>query len=122
MTVSRSDGLTAFARVNDPGTSHEAAESLTPDRLRRSMLAVWECLEMWGPMTDTDLCAQYQRNGLTWGWPKQSESGIRSRRAELCHHQLVRPVGTVRLASGRNAIRWAVVIERVATNTQSTGQ
>jgi hypothetical protein len=90
------------ARLTDPQTSHEAAESV--GNLTATKEAILKALAR--PGTDVDLVERYQnlRNA-----PRASESGIRSRRAELVRDGLVQDSGDrVRLASGRNAIVWQV--------------
>lgn len=90
-----------YARHTDPQTSHDAAASVT--NLTATKQAILKALVR--PGTDVDLVQRYKN---LHGAPAASESGIRSRRAELALAGLVKPVGTARLASGRNAIVWAV--------------
>lgn len=90
------------ARHTDPQTSHDAAESV--DNLTATKQAILRVLAR--PRTDVDLVEAYMnyRNA-----PRASESGIRSRRAELVAAGLVIDSGQrVKLASGRNAIVWQV--------------
>lgn len=100
--------LVARARRADPETSHEAAASLTSDKLRRSQEAVLALLRERGPMDDQHLVREYAWN-FDASAPEQSESGLRTRRKELVQRGLVRATGTVRLPSGRNAIVWGAV-------------
>jgi hypothetical protein len=91
----------AHARRTDPATSHEAAESLSSDRLRASQNAVLAFLRRHGAMTDIDLVERY--DGLA-----QSPSGLRTRRKELVARGLVVDTGSwVRTPSGRRATVWA---------------
>lgn len=103
----------ARARTTDPGTSHAAAQSVKP-KLRDKQQLVLQCMKHRcepAGVTDTDLVLAYQR------WcsqsefpPRQSESGIRTRRKELVDAGLVRDTGRrERLPSGRQAIVWEVV-------------
>ena len=95
----------ARARTSDPDTSHAAAASLTPETLRLSQSAVLSVLtEYPGGLTDQGLALVYGSRR-----PAQSESGLRTRRAELVRGGLVVDTGRrERLASGRMAVVWAV--------------
>jgi len=98
--------MNAYARNTDPDTSHEAAASL--DDLTARRRAVLHVLQRFGPSTDALLVATYEteieRGALL---PRQSSSGIRTRRHELVDAGLVVDTGTRwRLSSGRNAIVW----------------
>jgi hypothetical protein len=101
------------ARPTDPETSHQAAESISETHLRASQGWVLAVLSYTGPTTDVDLVATYEhfvRTGTQV--PPQSQSGIRSRRAELVEQGLVYDTGLRRrLPSGRQAVVW----NRVAT-------
>lgn len=89
------------ARHTDPQTSHEAAASVTD--LTATKLSILKALNH--PRTDVDLVSAY--NNLKTA-PITSESGIRSRRAELVAAGLVVDSGErVKLPSGRRAILWA---------------
>ena len=89
------------ARHTDPHTSHQAAASV--DNLSETKQAILKALTH--PRTDVDLISAY--NNLK-GAPRASESGIRSRRAELVVAGLVRDTGLrAVLASGRKAVLWA---------------
>lgn len=98
----------ARARNTDPETSHAAAASLTVDTLRASQAAVLAALNSTGPMTDVSLVEWYTEAAkVDPDYPRQSPSGIRSRRAELTAGGLVEDTGQrVRLESGRQAIVW----------------
>ena len=98
----------AKARTTDPSTSHAAAASITEDTLRESHTAVLGFLREYGPLTDVDLVIGYTDAVGLGMYPRQSQSGIRSRRAELVAAGLVEDTGErTRLASGRQAIVWA---------------
>lgn len=97
-----------YARRTDPPTSHAAAASITEDALRRSQKAVLSFLRSQGPTADARLVARYEQIYEVYGWPKQSPSGLRTRRRELTDAGLVKDTGDrVRLDSGRNAIVWS---------------
>ena len=67
------------ARTLDPSTSHQAAASVTNLTVtKRAILILLETA-----MTDFDLVKQYQNHANAGLVPMASESGIRSRRAEL---------------------------------------
>jgi len=90
-----------FARKTDPTTSHEAAAQV--DNLTATKQAILKALNH--PRTDVDLISAYKNLS---GAPVASESGIRSRRAELVTAGLVLDTGLrAKLPSGRNAIVWA---------------
>ena len=97
----------AHARATDPRTSHEAAASITSDKIRASQDAVLRVLRRTGPICDAELVRVYQQRAADWQLPSQSESGLRTRRKELSSKGLVEDSGEkVRLASGRQAIVW----------------
>lgn len=92
-----------FARHTDPQTSHEAAQSINPVALTATKQAILKALNR--PRTDVDLLSAYKS---LHGAPVASESGIRSRRAELVAAGLIVDTGErAKLPSGRNAIVWA---------------
>lgn len=96
-----------IARSSDPETSHQAAESITPEKLRTSQAAVLFVLATRGPTTDTGLIDGYLNSPVPL--PPQSPSGIRTRRKELVRMGAVADTGLRhRLISGRHAIVWAV--------------
>lgn len=101
----------AGARFTDPQTSHDAAASVKD--ITRTQKAVLKLLAAVGPLTDEDLIGYYTWQTLVadpYDFPKASESGIRSRRAELVTLGLVKDSGErAKLASGRHAIVWQVV-------------
>jgi hypothetical protein len=99
----------AHARASDPETSHAAAKSVR--RIRRSQAAVLSCLKLLGPRPDTLLLSGYEAHRDEHQWPKQSPSGIRTRRKELVAQGFVADSGVRRrLDSGRMAIVWAVTV------------
>ena len=91
---------TAKARNFDPKTSHDAAASV--DNITATQEYVLKALRK--PRADVELVEVYRRFKTS---PRASESGIRSRRAELVDRGLVVDTGKrVRLESGRFAIVW----------------
>lgn len=92
----------AKARHSDPQTSHDAAESVKD--ITKTQIFILKALRK--PLTDVDLVFAYRAYKTA---PQASESGIRSRRAELVQRGQVIDTGRrVRLASGRHAIVWQV--------------
>jgi hypothetical protein len=96
------------ARNTDPKTSHEAAASvknLTRTQEYIMLLFKAKC-EL---MTDEQLVAWYRWAEANMLAPTASESGIRSRRAELVREGYLFDSGSrEKLKSGRNAIVWGV--------------
>lgn len=91
----------AHARHNDPDTSHEAAASVSDIRERQRY--VLTCLEHLKEATDEELVEAYPRYDL----PRQSTSGIRTRRRELADLGLVVQTGAKRvMSSGRRGHVW----------------
>lgn len=97
----------AGARTTDPGTSHQAAASVKD--ITDTQRAIYILL-LAGPANDVEGWACYKYgidNGLC---PLISESGYRSRRAELVALGLVKDSGErVKLPSGRNSIVWSAI-------------
>jgi hypothetical protein len=90
-----------FARLTDPETSHEAAQSVTNiTPLKAEILQ-----RLATPMTDADLFELLRTSSRLI----VTESGVRSRRAELVHAGLVKDTGArEKLSTGRNAIVWGL--------------
>jgi hypothetical protein len=92
----------AKARHSDPQTSHDAAESVKD--ITKTQAFILKALRK--PLTDVALVDVYRAYKTA---PRASESGIRSRRAELVKRGQVIDTGRrVKLASGRHAIVWQV--------------
>lgn len=92
---------TARARATDPETSHAAARSV--EGITATQTFIVKAL-LRQPAHDQELIARYRN--MT-GAPAASESGIRSRRAELVDRRIIEPTGqTIRLDSGRYSIVW----------------
>ncbi len=102
--------MTARARGTDPATSHAAAGSIGGEQLRASQQAVLvELSRHRQGLTDVELVEFYTLAAEIGRVPKQSPSGIRSRRHELVEAGLVVDTGMrIKLESGRNAVVWAV--------------
>lgn len=97
-------------RTLDPSTSHQAAASVS--NVSATQKAILKLLSIFD-MTDQDLIRYYNEQ-IRMGadardFPRASESGIRSRRAELVELGLVQDSGQrTTLDSGRKAIVWTV--------------
>lgn len=97
----------ASARLTDPQTSHDAADSVK--NVTSTQSAILTLLTF--PMTDEDLIDSFYRMADNAGWKQASPSGIRSRRAELVAKGLVVDSGErAKLSTGRNAIVWMAVL------------
>lgn len=96
----------AKARRGDPETSHQAAESVA---VRENQVYVYQVLSQLGPSTDEWLVYCYPQY---MSEHRQSPSGIRTRRKELCRKGLVRWTGEkVRGRTNRLMRVWDVVRE-----------
>jgi hypothetical protein len=92
-----------FARRTDPKTSHDAAESV--QNITATQQAILEICHK--PITDHTLVAYYKNLADQGIVPRASESGIRSRRAELVAKGLVVDSGKrAPTYSGRSQIIW----------------
>jgi hypothetical protein len=94
----------ANARLTDPVTSHEAADSVS--KVTDTQEAILKLLVR--PMTDEELLTAYSWASAAGEAPRASGSGIRSRRHELFDRGLVCPVGYSLTASNRKALVWSV--------------
>lgn len=93
------------ARTTDPDTSHEAAASVT--NLTGTQNTILYLFDKFGKLTDEQLQAHYRRMVSQGDAPAASESGVRSRRAELVARGILTDTGQrSKLESGRNAIVW----------------
>lgn len=91
-------------RTTDPLTSHEAEQSV--NNITDTQQAILRLLRT--PMCDAELIFAYRLASEIRSAPYASESGIRSRRAELVDKGLVKQTGTYRRSpSGRRMIVWA---------------
>lgn len=97
----------AGARATDPETSRLAAQSLRPDRMRETQRVIVEILHRFGPACDEDIAVYANQLASLDEAPKQSPSGLRSRRAELVAAGIVRDSGErTKTSSGRQTIVW----------------
>lgn len=99
--------MRAVARCTDPDTSHAAAASLGDLRVSQSaVLDLFVDAAKAGiqSLTDDQLVRWYERQGRE---PRQSPSGLRTRRRELTDAGFIEDTGDrTRLASGRQAVLW----------------
>lgn len=94
--------MNALTRTTDPETSREAAASVKG--LREKQVLVLDVFILYGQLSDELLIWNYRNWFLS---TPQSESGLRSRRAELVRKGLLKDSGKrVKTASGRNSIVW----------------
>lgn len=93
------------ARSTDPDTSHEAADDVLSLTERRK--AILATLSAHGPLTDAELAFAYGVGTRIMGFPRQSESGLRTRRSELAKAGLVIQSGHAVNESGRRVTVWA---------------
>jgi len=94
-----------YARFEDPSTSHQAAKSVK--NITETQASILKILAE--PMTDERLIEIFQGLAEYDMAPKASESGIRSRRADLVKIGLVEDTGIrAKIKTGRSAIVWSV--------------
>ena len=75
--------LMPAARATDPETSHEAADAHDETTVTVSQAAVLHVLATYGPLADVELVERYNAVRVRYDHPPQTDSGIRSRRADL---------------------------------------
>lgn len=97
----------ARARKTDPVTSHEAAASHAPLELNEKRRAVLAVLRTVGPMADEQWIGEYF-DRMDGGLLAQSQSGLRTRRAELVEMGLVGQFGETKIRN-RRVIVWGVI-------------
>lgn len=108
--VARLDGLqvswmdAAYARDRDPSTSHEAAAGISLETLRMTQAHVLGLFKRYGAMTDKGLLARAREHLML-----QSDSGLRTRRAELVKMGKMRWSGMYDTINGRKHRMWEVV-------------
>jgi len=91
------------ARATDPQTSHDASDSVR--HVTETQAFILRVLRK-RPRTDSQLIEAYRNYKQA---PLASDSGIRSRRAELVRSGQVADTGIkLMLPSGRNSIVWGV--------------
>lgn len=99
-------GYSAKARKAHPATSHAAAASVK--NISEVQKVILLHLRYFQDLTDEELIASYRRSEkVNERIPKASDSGLRSRRAELVRLGKVKDSGQRRkTASGRKSIVW----------------
>lgn len=90
-------------RNTDPSTSHEAEKSV---RIGASRKDVYRTFSKYGPMTDAELLQAYRLPSEDL--VPQSDSGLRSRRAELVAAGKLEARGITTNATGRKVTIWAI--------------
>lgn len=95
-----------LARTTDPETSHQAAASLDPVKMRAQHEYVLKLLRK--PGTDFDIACRWIEDHKNYASQNYSPSGLRTRRKELVDMGKVRDSGkrVVLEATGRKAIVW----------------
>jgi hypothetical protein len=100
------------ARRTDPSTSFEAAESIR--NVNQTHTRILELLNVYGPKTDEELTHRWSLEVQHRGWPTITESGLRSRRAELVAAGYVEDSGERGTTeTGRACIVWQTTGKRV---------
>jgi hypothetical protein len=98
----------AHARRTDPSTSHAAAASVGSD-LTDNQRAVMTVLRVMGrPVLDEELVREYLHRYKALHLPRQSESGLRSRRSELTAKAKLVEGEKKRMSTGRLGRTWSV--------------
>jgi hypothetical protein len=99
----------ANARHTDPETSHKAARSLKAENISETQQAILYILRNV-QMSDEQIRVWFE-DGVKHGrWKPASESGLRSRRAELVERGLVKKAGIGETKFGRQTILWAKAV------------
>jgi len=99
----------ALARATDPETSHQAAASVNLTRGQRAVLAEFR---IYRTLTDEQLIKSLAIRATSCRDAMLSDSGARSRRAELVAAGLVRDSGLRgTTVSGRKTVVWEYVSE-----------
>lgn len=96
------------ARNTDPDTSHRAAKKVKHNITERRR-AAFQALQAMGPATDLGLWFYYQTHRGSKGWPQQSESGLRTRRAELVRLGKIQQSGVSEITN-RKRIVWETAV------------
>lgn len=107
----------AVARHSDPATSHAAAASVgDADTLTEKQRAVLRLMPTDRAVTDPQILLAHHaaRRTVPREAPKQSESGLRTRRAELVAFGLVEAAGAVRGETGRTFTTWRLTAKGLA--------
>lgn len=98
--VAAPDTSEAHTRSGDPDTSRKAAATI--DDLNDNQRAVLRVFEEWGrPMSDEQLQHRYEMAARAELLPRQSDSGVRTRRSELRDDGFLVEAGKTHNAGGR---------------------
>ncbi len=97
----------AKARKTDPATSHEAAASITLGELSETKRGIVALLTLQD-MTDEELFARYFQGAEKGYWNHASQSGVRSRRAELVRDGVVRAKAYSKTKFNRTTTVWGI--------------
>ncbi|URM87008.1 helix-turn-helix DNA-binding domain protein [Arthrobacter phage Basilisk] len=120
---------TAPVRNTDPATSHLAAASISPAKLstiRSRVLAILKADRATSAgLTHDALIAAYKKYAVRLGWPRASDSSIRTRCNELWRDGEVERVedASGRSGMGNAAILWRAVSvqnKKTAGDTEET--
>lgn len=98
----------ATARLTDPETSWMAARSLKAERISETQRVILGILQT-APSTDEDIIYIYKKGATQGLWKPASDSGIRSRRAELVTRGLVHKVGIGTNEFGNKMTIWEAI-------------
>lgn len=93
----------ANARTTDPQTSHDAVAQVNTRPLTDKQRAIARVFRGCGAMSDYELVLQYNRYVKEMDLPMQSDSGIRTRRAELVKAGVLVLHGRTTLPNGNKA-------------------
>ncbi len=105
MQRDRRYGLHAVARHTDPETSHKAAHSVTG--ITESQARVLALVKQFGPLSDPEIRHRWQEMVDGGDYPPITDSGLRTRRAELVRRDKLRDSGVrTKTPSGRECIVW----------------
>ena len=113
LRVPKESGPTPRARNTDPVTSHEAAAKIakTPAALNDKRRAVLKCVAVIHTCegSDESIAWTYIEHMSERGWPKQSPSGLRTRRKELVDMGMMENTGrTTTTKGGGKTIVWGL--------------
>lgn len=99
--------VAALTRETDPDTSRQAAASISETKMRETQRVIVDILDRFGPACDEDIAIYAHQLESLGEAPKQSPSGLRSRRAELVSAGVIRDSGErAKTSSGRQTIVW----------------
>lgn len=96
------------ARITDPVTSHLAAQSVTNEQVTKTQQAILKILRN-EPLSDEQIVTRYRAGFVAGEFGFASESGIRTRRAELVSKGLLKSVGITKTRANRATQLWGLV-------------